>query len=178
MDGYFNRVVDKIVAKPGYNMYYWTMENLGLVHILGVDATGSGQWTVGSGQVFSFQLNYSFAHAVDMSDPTDEKTYGHQIRYTPRHSGGGNLRWENRWVNLGATAMVVGHRYTYAQNNVSTQLPAYCDLGLSADRSFELGKGTFRMRVQVLNLLDTQYEVVKDYPMMGRNYRLAITYEF
>ena len=178
VDGYFNRVVDKIVAKPGYNMYYWTMENLGLVHILGVDATGSGQWTVGSGQVFSFQLNYSFAHAVDMSDPTDEKTYGHQIRYTPRHSGGGNLRWENRWVNLGATAMVVGHRYTYAQNNISTRLPAYCDLGLSADRSFELGKGTFRVRVQVLNLLDTQYEVVKDYPMMGRNYRLAITYDF
>ena len=173
LDGYFNRVVDKIVAKPGSNMYYWTMENLGLVHILGVDATLSGQWAAVSGQ-----LNYSFAHAVDMSDPTDEKTYGHQIRYTPRHSGGGSLRWEHRWVNLGASAMVVGHRYAYAQNNTGTLLPAYCDLGLSADRSFELGGGTFRVRVQVLNLLDTQYEVVKDYPMMGRNYRLAVTYEF
>ena len=52
------------------------------------------------------------------------------------------------------------------------------DLGLSADRRFNLRWGTMRAKVQVLNLLDTQYEVVKDYPMMGRNYRLAIIYEF
>lgn len=171
VDGYFNRVVDKIVAKPGSNMYYWTMENLGLVHILGVDATVECRM----GNV-ELRGTYSFAHAVDLSDPTDTATYGYQIRYTPRHSGGGSLRWENPWVNLGATAMVVGHRYAYV--NVGKRLPAYCDLGLSADRQFELGGGTFRVQVQVLNLLDTQYEVVKDYPMMGRNYRLSLTYEF
>ncbi|MBP5526978.1 MAG: TonB-dependent receptor [Bacteroidales bacterium] len=173
VDGYFNRVEDKIIAKPGSNMYYWTMENLGLVHILGVDATANFQFST-----FICQINYSFAHAVDMSDPTDEKTYGYQIRYTPRHSGGGSLRWESRWVNLGATAMVVGHRYAYAQNNANNRLPAYCDLGLSADRRFDLRWGTLRVQVQVLNLLDTQYEVVQYYPMMGRNYRLAVTYEF
>ena len=173
VDGYYNRVEDKIIAKPGSNMYYWTMENLGLVHILGVDATANFQFST-----FICQFNYSFAHAVDMSDPTDEKTYGYQIRYTPRHSGGGSLRWESRWVNLGATAMVVGHRYAYAQNNANNRLPAYCDLGLSADRRFDLRWGTLRVQVQVLNLLDTQYEVVQYYPMMGRNYRLAVTYEF
>ena len=173
VDAYFNRVEDKIIAKPGSNMYYWTMDNLGLVHILGVDATANVQLSS-----FNLQLNYSFAHAVDMSDPDDEKTYGYQIRYTPRHSGGGSLRWENRWVNLGATAMVVGHRYAYAQNNLNNRLPAYCDIGISADRCFDLRWGTMRAQVQVLNLLDTQYEVVQFYPMMGRNYRLSVTYEF
>ena len=173
LDGYFNRVEDKIIAKPGSNMYYWTMENLGLVHILGVDATLDFHLSS-----FTFHLNYSFAHAVDLSDPTDEKTYGYQIRYTPRHSGGGSLRWESRWVNLGASAMVVGHRYAYAQNNINNRLPAYCDIGISADRRFDLRWGSLRVQVQVLNLLDTQYEVVQYYPMMGRNYRLAVTYEF
>ena len=173
VDGYFNRVEDKIIAKPGSNMYYWTMENLGLVHILGIDATAEFQLST-----INFQLNYSFAHAVDMSDPDDDKTYGHQIRYTPRHSGGGSLRWESRWVNLGATAMMVGHRYAYAQNNANNRLPAYCDIGISADRCFDLRWGTMRVRAQVLNLLNTQYEVVQYYPMMGRNYRLAVIYEF
>lgn len=172
VDAYFNRVTDKLVAKPGQNMFYWSMQNLGLVHIVGVDATVNMQWSSVSGQ-----LNYSFMHAVDRTDPTDV-VYGHQIPYTPRHSGGGNLRWESRWVNLGASAMVVGHRYTFAENDESTRLPAYCDLGLSADRRFNLRWGTLRVQVQVLNLLDTQYDVVLYYPMMGRNYRLAMMYEF
>lgn len=172
VDGYFNRVTDKIIARPGQNMFYWSMENLGKVHILGVDATADLQFSH-----ISLQLNYSFAHAVDLSDP-DSKYYGHQIRYTPRHSGGGTLRWEHRWVNLGATAMVVGHRYAYPQNNVSNRLPAYCDLGFSADRRIDLRWGTLRVQVQVLNLLDAQYEVVQFYPMMGRNYRLSLMYEF
>ena len=56
-------------------------------------------------------------------------------------------------------------------------MPAYCDLGLTADHKFDLRWGTMTMQVQVLNLFNTQHEVVRSYPMMGRNYRLKITYE-
>lgn len=172
VDVYFNRVKDKIVARPGQNMFYWSMENLGLVHILGADATLNMQLNM-----VELQLNYSFAHAVDRTDPSSDY-YGHQIRYTPRHSGGGQLRWENQWVNLGANAMIVGRRYTMPQNSPETSLSPYCDVGLSADRRFPLRWGDLRVQVQVLNLFDTQYEVVQFYPMMGRNYRLSLFYTF
>ena len=56
-------------------------------------------------------------------------------------------------------------------------MPAYCDMGLIADRKIDLRWGTMTVQVQVLNLFNTQYEVVRSYPMMGRNYRLKITYE-
>ena len=172
LDAYYNRVTDKIVARPGHNMYYWSMENLGTVDIIGVDATANFQFSI-----FNFQLNYSFQHAVDHSQP-GSKVYGHQIIYTPRHSGGASLRWEHPWVNLGATAMIVGERYSGAQNSDATRLPAYCDIGLSADRSFDLRLGTLTLRASLLNLFDTQYEVVRSYPMMGRNWRLAVIYDF
>lgn len=172
MDAYYNRVRDKILAIPTQNMFLWSMQNIGKVDILGVDATTNFHFSV-----FNFQFNYSYQHAVDRTDP-EGKTYGHQIAYTPRHSGGGSLRWENRWVNLGATVMVVGERYYRMQNSDETRLPSYCDLGLQADRAFDLRWGTLRLQAQVLNLLDMQYEVVRSYPMMGRNYRLKIMYEF
>ena len=172
VDAYYNRVRDKILAIPTQNMFLWSMQNIGKVDILGVDATANFQFST-----FNFQLNYSYQHAVDRTDPEGE-SYGHQIAYTPRHSGGSNLRWENRWVNLGATLMVVGERYYRMQNSAETHLPAYCDLGLLADREFDLRWGTMRLQVQVMNLLDVQYEVVRSYPMMGRNYRLKIVYEF
>ena len=172
LDGYYNHVKDKIVAKPTNNMYYWSMQNLGMVDIVGADATAAVQ--AGSLHV---EMHYSYQHAVDHSK-AGSKTYGHQIVYTPRHSGGATLRWENDWMNLGASAMVVGERYSGPQNTGQNRLPAYCDLGLSADHRFALPHGTLTLRGQVLNLLDEQYEVVANYPMMGRNWRIALTYEF
>lgn len=172
IDAYFNRVSDKIVARPGHNMYYWSMENLGIVDILGLDATANLQFSS-----FNFQVNYSYQHAVDHSRK-GSKVYGHQIIYTPRHSGGASLRWEHPWFNLGASAMIVGERFSGAQNTDANRLPAYCDLGLSVDRSFDLRIGTLTLRASLFNLLDTQYEVVRSYPMMGRNWRLALSYEF
>jgi outer membrane receptor protein involved in Fe transport len=169
-------VNDKIVARPGHNMYYWSMENLGIVDILGLDATAEYSFNI-QHSTFNIHLNYSFQHAVDHSQ-AGSKVYGHQIIYTPRHSGGGSLRWENEWVNLGATAMVVGERYSAPQNTAANRLPAYCDIGLSADRRFDLRLGTLTLRASILNILDTQYEVVRSYPMMGRNWRLGIVYEF
>lgn len=171
LDVYYNRVTDKIIAIPMQNMFLWSMQNLGKAEIIGVDATADINLTA-----FTVHLNYSYQHAVDRSTP-QSKTYGHQIAYTPRHSGGTTMRWENRWVNLGASAMLVGERYYRMQNSDATRLPAYCDLGLSADHKFDLRWGAMTVQVQVLNLLNTQYEVVRSYPMMGRNYRLKITYE-
>lgn len=172
LDAYYNHVTDKLVARPGHNMYYWTMENLSRVEILGLDATADVRFSP-----FTIHLNYSYQHAVDRSTK-DSKIYGHQIVYTPRHSGGGSLRWEHPWVNLGVTAMVVGERYSAPQNTDANRLPAYCDLAISADRKFDLRLGTLSLRLQVLNLLNVQYEVVRSYPMMGRNWRAAITYDF
>ena len=172
LDVYYNRVVDKILAIPTQNMFLWSMQNLGRAEIFGVDATADFGI-----EAVSMQLNYSYQRALDRTDPAS-RTYGHQIAYTPRHSGGAAMRWENRWVNLGATAMVVGERYYMMQNSDDTRMPAYCDLGLTADRLFRLKQGMLRLSLQVLNLADVQYEVVRSYPMMGRNFRMKIMYEF
>lgn len=172
IDAYYNRVADKIVARPTSNMYYWSMQNLGRVDIHGIDATAHAQVAA-----VTFQLNYSYQHAVDLTSE-DSKTYRHQIVYTPRHSGGATVRWENPWVNLGMSAMVVGERYNGPQNNDLTLMPAYCDMGISVDRKFDLRFGTLGVRAQVQNLLNTQYEVILSYPMMGRNWKIALTYEF
>ena len=171
LDGYYNRVNDKIVARPTVSLYYWSMQNLGIVDILGVDATANLQI-----QAFNMQFNYTFQSAVDHTNPSSA-VYGYQIVYTPRHSGGANLRWEHRWLNAGASAMVVGHRYSGPENSAENRLPAYCDVSLYADRKFDLRFGTFAVRVSVFNLFDTQYEVVASYPMMGRNWRVSLLYE-
>ena len=114
---------------------------------------------------------------MDRTNQADTLTYGHQIIYTPRHSGGGTLRWENPIANLTVQAMVVGSRYALPQNIETNRLPAYCDLTLGIDHTFPTRFGKLHTRMQILNMLDVQYEVVRSYPMMGRNFRVSIVYE-
>ena len=74
--------------------------------------------------------------------------------------------------------MQVGERYSMHQNSDESRLEPYADHSITADRSFHLAACDLKFQVQVLNLLDKQYEIVRSYPMMGRNYRVKIILEF
>lgn len=176
VDGYYNRVSDKLLAIPTQNMYLWSMSNVGLVDIGGAEVRS--EWTLLFDPVIvRASVGYALQYAIDHSDP-ESKTYGHQIPYTPRHSGSGSVEVETPWVTAGYNVLVVGRRYYRQQNTEASLLPAYSDHGIWVARCFDLPVGTLKVRGQVLNLFNIQYEVVKSYPMMGRNYRLSVSYEF
>jgi len=177
VDAYRNNVTDKIIAVPRQNMFLWSTMNLGRVDINGIDVNGTMDM-VWQRMSLNLTLTYSLQHAVDHTDPNNPKTYGHQIPYTPRHSGGATLYFQNPWLNFGYSCMAVGERYYQQQNSDDTRLPDYADHTASIDRTFELPIGDLRIQAQVLNIFNVQYEVVRSYPMMGRNFRIKISYEF
>lgn len=183
LDGYYNRVTDKLVAIPTQNLFLWSMINLGKVEIKGLDVNADIDLDglLPESQGLSINGNYTFQDARDMTDPLD-KTYNQQIPYTPRHSGGLRLYWKNPWVNAGYSVMVVGDRYRLGQNTPNNLVEGYVDQGLSLGRSFKLRRdqrlvGVVDLSFQINNLFDVQYEVVKSYPMMGRNYRVRLVYK-
>lgn len=179
LDIYHNRVADKIIAIPVQNMFLWSMINMGEVEIAGIDVTAN--MAVRTTDLpytrIDISLGYSYQYAVDRTDPTG-KTYGHQIPYTPRHSGNATLTASTPWGDIGLSLMLVGERYAKQQNTPACRVPGYADQGVTLSRSFELGNCELKAKVQVINLFNAQYEVVKNYPMMGRNYRLGLTLTF
>jgi len=175
-DAYYNRVSDKLIAIPVQNMFLWSMINLGRVDIWGVDAKADVDIAFGR-CTLTIGGSYAYQNATDRTDPTS-KTYGHQIPYTPRNSGGASLYVETPWVDFGYTAMAVGSRYYRQQNTEDTRLKPYCDQGLTLAHTFEFKNGSkLKLKGQVLNIFDVQYEIVRSYPMMGRNYRVSAVFE-
>lgn len=188
VDGYYNRVSDKIIAVPMQNMFLWSMQNLGKVEVRGVDISATSRFAGGASSLFmpgdwrrlldvTLTLGYSFQYAVDRTDPSN-KVYGHQIPYTPRHSGSIALVASTKWVDVGYSATLVGRRYRMSQNTDANVVKGYVDQGIRVSRQFWLKHGKLDVKAQVLNLFDVQYEVVKNYPMMGRNYRVGVGYAF
>ncbi len=177
VDGFYNRVSDKIVAVPTKNLFIWSMRNIGRVDIRGCEAN------METAVIFSkkFKLtatgNYTYQRAMDKTDKynmPDKVTYNHQIPYTPRHSGSARLGLEMPWVNLSYTVMSSGERYSNQYNAPEYRLEGYTEHSVSAWRTFKLKKFSISAQAEVLNLFDKEYEIVQNYPMPGRQYRGSI----
>ena len=176
-DGYYNRVTDKIVAVPRQSLYLWSMQNIGEVSILGLDATIEMNTISINKLKLSITANYSFQQAIDVTDP-NSKTYRQQIPYTPRHSAGASFFLTSGIVDFGYNLVFVGDRYRLAQNTENNLVGSYVDQSIILSKSMDFKFGTIKIQFQVLNIFDVQYEVIKSYPMMGRNYKLNVTYKF
>lgn len=172
-DGYYNYVKDKIIAIP-YNMFFWTTVNLGHVDIWGADVNADASFRLAKGHRLLATLNYTYQHAVDMTNPSSVY-YKDQIPYTPEHSGGLSLAWENPWLNLSLHATGTSERYASVQNIASNRLDGYVEVGLALYRSFRWKGVGMAVRGDVQNLGNKQYSIVKSYPMPGRSYKLTIS---
>ena len=171
VDGYYNRVKDKIVAMP--TMYIWRMMNMGEVDIKGADVNLSAEFPLPYRMGLVLSGTYSYQYAVDITDP-DAKNYKDQIPYTPRHSGTATVAWENPWVNVSYILTAVGDRYALPQNIDANRIDSYVEQSLSLNREFRFRGFGLRLQGEILNLADVNYDVIQYYPMPGRSWRLSI----
>lgn len=185
-DGYYNYVKDKIVAIPSKNLFVWSMLNYGKVEMAGLDMTASLNYKteVKGFSGFSFSGSYSLQHAVDKSD-VNSKTFGHQIPYTPLHSGSLSVTLRfTKWLEAGYMLVAAGKRYALQQNISANELAPYADhsVSLSFNYDFNVSKKQDKLSLQVkleaLNLADKHYEIIRNYPMPGRNFRATVGVAF
>jgi hypothetical protein len=169
-DVYYNRIRDKIIAIPNQNLFVWSMLNLGKVNSIGVDMQILLE--LKAHKQFSFELSfgYSFQYAVDVTNK-DSKTFQQQIPYTPQHSGSGIFSFQSKWIHFSYTVLYVGYRYSLGQNILANYLEGYFDHNVAVFRNFKVKNNQLTLRLELLNLLGKQYEVVKSYPMTGRQFQ-------
>lgn len=175
VDGYYNDVTDKIVAFP--TTYAWKMANYGKVHAAGIDATMSVCISLAKNIQLLISGGYMWQKAIDLTSP-DAKNYKNQLPYTPLHSGNVSATVETPWVNIGYSMVGVGKRYYLSQNIPENEIEGYMEHTMTVSREFMLGKCSLHLQAEMINLTDTQYDVIKYYPMPGRSWRLTATLKF
>ncbi len=175
VDGYYNKVKDKIVALP--TMYVWRMMNFGKADIAGVDVTAQVDVAFSRKISLLFDAGYSFQHAVDVTDAS-AKNYRHQMPYTPRHSGKFTLSLMNPYVNVSYIFTAVGDRYMLPQNTLRNRIDGYTEHSFSLNRDFVFDTFSLRLQGELLNIGNKQYEVIRYYPMPRFSWRLSARFSF
>jgi len=177
VDGYHNDVTDKIVAYPNKDTFSWTILNYGKVVIDGLDMTAETTLQPWKKVGILLGTNYTYQRALNVTSRTDGN-YDNQLPYTPRVSGSGKAGIVTPWIDISYSLLWSGHRYAVNQNYIENRLPAYYDHSLSVSRSFQCKTGLIHLNLEVLNLMDTNYEIVKWFPMPGRSFRATISLKF
>lgn len=174
-DAYIGRVKDKIVAIPR-NMYVWANVNLGRVNTAGVDLTATYTTRLATRTTLLASGNYSWQRVRNATNP-DSPYYGLQTAYTPEHSGAASIAVEHPWLSAAVACNATAERWSTNEHNSDTRLEPYADCTASLYRDFRLARHTLTARLDVHNVFDTQYEVVRFYPMPSRQWLITLTFK-
>jgi vitamin B12 transporter len=173
VDAYYNKVSDKIIAIPTKNLFIWSMTNLGKVDMKGMDVSGALSIVPVAKWQINLSGNYSYLKALDVTNSAG-KTYKQQIAYTPRISASAQCAIVSPWVTLSYAYLHSGKRYMLGQNLASNRLSGYDDSSISLRRTFGWKGLQWTAVAEVLNLMNKNYEIVKNFPMPGRSFRIQL----
>jgi outer membrane cobalamin receptor len=181
-DAYLNRVTNKIIAVPkGNGMYRWMMTNLGQAEIKGVDLSASAILEVHREWLLNLRITYTYQQARDLTRRPNKElekiTYGGQIAYIPWHNGSLVAGLQYRLWQLNYSFIYVGERYRSSANTPENYEQPWYTSDLSLSRSFTHDRFDSKLTLEVNNLFSQDYEVVLNYPMPKRNYKLTLTVE-
>ena len=153
------------------------MVNFGKVEIWGLDATIATEIDIAKKTSVMLSASISVQDAKDKSDGS--ATYGSQLPYTAKVSGGISAILNTPWFTIGYSATGQGKRYSMAQNIRQYHLSPYLEHSVSISRRFDLGNSSnINLQLSVNNITNEQYEIIKYYPMPGRSLTASATVEF
>ena len=175
-DIYYNRVKDKIIAMPSSNLFRWTMMNLGEVEIKGFDS--SVNLVVKLPAEISLDLGISYTYQIAVDITPKGTTYGDQIPYVPENSGTltSGINWK-KW-QLNYSFIYTGERYSQKANIPINYIQPWYTSDMAIIWDATILKKSVKIGAEVNNLLNQYYDVVLNFPMPGRNYRLNIAINF
>ena len=165
---YFNYVKDKLIAVPNGSLFRWSMYNLGGVRIFGDEITASAnwysdQWTVGGTARYTYQW------------ARDTETGG-QIPYIPLHSANFRVFTQFKGWSIDLQGFVTGERFSSSTNRRDFRVAPWTTWDASVAYAFP--DNGLSLRLQLNNLLNENYEIIRQYPMPGFNVFGTLEYVF
>lgn len=175
-DAYYNKVKDKIVAIPGNNLGRWTITNLDEVSIKGLETNIQTVWNIAKDLMLTASVNYTFEKATDVS--ATAYNYGDQIPYIPVNSGTARLAVDYKRFSFNYGYIYTGERYSQKVNIPVNYIRPWYTHDLTIASYFKLRNLKLSLTGEVNNVFNQYYDVVLNYPMPGRNYRITLKSNF
>lgn len=171
-DAFYNILKDKIISAPSVNdPYTWLPYNIGRVEAAGADISARATYSE-SGWDAGFYAHYSWQSALDKTP--DSATFGEQIPFVAKHTLSASADVSRRGWTLSANWNARMGRW-----DSNGEMPSWNTLDLNLSKEFVMSHGcSLVLNLAAKNIADCSYEIVRYYPVPGRNYLAGISLKF
>jgi iron complex outermembrane receptor protein len=159
-EGYYNIIRDQIQWVPSEG--YWQPENVGEVHTRGMENSIRFSWKHRK-LTLTTLLNYNLSFPVVLDD--DGTAY--KSRYIPENAASATLRLDYGIFFTGIYFTFTGQRYTTTDNDPVYALEPYTLANMVAGIHAGKKKTRYSLQIDIHNLFNTRYQVIRSYAMPG-----------
>ncbi|MCS7028671.1 MAG: TonB-dependent receptor [Bacteroidia bacterium] len=160
---FYHIVYDKIVSVP-QNPVIWSTYSIGKVISKGFEIDIQAQ----------LHKNFVFHYGYTRTDARDATT-GLLLPYTPVEMIKAQIQYQaSKPLTIQSTYQYNGYRFSSVQNDKTSYLEPYQLLDINLTYCLRYKKQTWQLRIEVNNLLNVQYEVIKGYVMPRRSYLFSL----
>ncbi|MGZ5254184.1 MAG: TonB-dependent receptor plug domain-containing protein, partial [Flavitalea sp.] len=173
-DHYYIRVSNKIVALPRNNLFQWSMMNIGKVQTRSFDLSFESDMHLRKQIQLKANFTYSLQDVYDVSDPSSP-SYKRQVAYIPRHSGSARLMASKGKYTISWNTLFSSDRYRVGEQISENLVAGYHTHDVHLQYSLATApRWSYKLIVELNNLLGEQYDIVKYFPMPGFNWRVGL----
>ena len=180
-DFFYGLIQDKIIAIPTQNLFVWSVRNVQTVRNYGFDAIASLNYHFKKMSSFlSFSQKSSFNVAWDISDPNGP-TYKHQIPYTPYWLHASEFTLKRKNISVTYSYNFSDFRFVLGENIAANVLDAFHihDFRLNYECFREKRpQQVWRIHLKCNNLFNQSYQVIRSFPLPGRNFEIGISLKY
>lgn len=167
---YYNNIRNKIISIPA-GVFRWMNLNLGEVDIKGFDISTVADWQLKDQLHVKMQVSYTFQDARDKTSSQDSY-YNHQIPYTPKHSGTIVLQTDYKDWHFIYSYIYTGERYHQKENAPVNHLEPWYTSDVAFAKKLRIKNTAYRFGIELNNIFSQYFDIVKNYPMPGRNFKI------
>lgn len=164
VNAYYNQVEDLIRWIPNVNPLggiLWRPENVEDVKIYGIEGIFNLKKSF---QKHHLALSSTYAYTISEDQKTNK-----QLIYTPIHKATAALSYSWEKISFFTQFLYNGKVFTTTQHE--RELPEYYLINIGLDYDFG-NKKTYKIGVEVLNLMNYKYQNVEARPMPGRSFHV------
>ena len=173
VDGYYNTVKDKIIAYPKGQQFRWSMRNIGKTRIRGIDMSSQVSLLL-KDILFTTKVTYTYEDAQNLTSPV--LNYKNQLPYIPWNSGTLLLGINYKDWNFNYSFIYTGERYNSPSNTNDNLVKAWYTHDIQLSKKLYFKTIQSRASLEINNIFNKYYDIIANYPMPGRNYKISFKF--
>ncbi|MCL2039639.1 MAG: TonB-dependent receptor [Bacteroidetes bacterium] len=175
LDAFYLDIKDMIVAIPT-SPVTWSARNISRAESIGTEFSAILIDNIKINKSISINnISVSYTLQQNLDKSTNTNTYNKQLTYIPNELGSAMISFKVFDFLIGGKLEYSSHRYYQADNSINSLLPSYtiADFFINAP-IIEIYKNSINLRFDIKNIFDTQYFIINNYIMPGRQFRLSL----